>query len=97
MVRKAVSSCDWQKRQRLARAWGRLIYDLRSRFLCLASACAVLATCGGCIYGARALRREAKKLSALQKNAEVIIVWIAMLESDNEDEARIASVVRSPG
>jgi len=43
------------------------------------------------------LRREAKKLSALQKNAEVIIVWIAMLESDNEDEARIASVVRSPG
>ena len=49
-------------------------------------------TCGGCIYGAKALRHEARKLPPeIAERAEVMIVWVAMLESDNEREARMAA------
>jgi len=45
-------------------------------------------TCGGCIYGAKALRDEAQKIPQAGDRAEVLIVWVAMLETDNEREAR---------
>ena len=48
-------------------------------------------TCGGCIYGAKALQHEAQKLQGVSERAEVFIVWVAMLESDNEREARKAA------
>jgi hypothetical protein len=48
-------------------------------------------TCGGCIYGAKALQSEARKLPAIGEEAEVLIVWVAMLDSDNEAEARKAA------
>ena len=48
-------------------------------------------TCGGCIYGAKAFQAEAQKLSSIGRQAEVIIVWVVMLESDNEVEARKAA------
>lgn len=48
-------------------------------------------TCGGCIYGAKALQHEARKLPGIVGQAEVIIVWVAMLDSDNEREARMAA------
>ena len=45
-------------------------------------------TCGGCIYGAKALQHEAQKPPQAGDSVEVLIVWVAMLESDNEGEAR---------
>ncbi|MCI0747276.1 MAG: hypothetical protein L0Y58_17870 [Verrucomicrobia subdivision 3 bacterium] len=48
-------------------------------------------TCGGCIYGAKALQHEARKLPEIVGRAEVMIVWVAMLDSDNEHEARMAA------
>src|SRR5262245_60074143 len=48
-------------------------------------------TCGGCIYGAQALRHEAQKSPEIVERAAVMIVWVAMLESDNEGEARKAA------
>ena len=48
-------------------------------------------TCGGCIYGAKALQHESQKLQAASGRAEVLIVWVAMLETDNEREARKAA------
>jgi len=47
-------------------------------------------TCGGCIYGAKALQHEAQKFPEIVERADVMIVWMAMLESDNEREARKA-------
>jgi hypothetical protein len=44
-------------------------------------------TCGGCIYGAKALQHEAQKVPPVGESAEVLIVWVAMLETDNEREA----------
>ena len=43
-------------------------------------------TCGGCIYGAKALQHEAQKFPEIVERADVMIVWMAMLESDNERE-----------
>ena len=37
-------------------------------------------TCGGCIYGAKALRDEAQKIQRAGERAEVLIVWVTMLE-----------------
>lgn len=48
-------------------------------------------TCGGCIYGAKALGHEARKLPEIVGQAEVMIVWVAMLDLDNEREARMAA------
>src|SRR5262245_51639859 len=48
-------------------------------------------TCGGCIYGAKALQHEARKTPETVGRAEVMIVWVTMLESDNEREARKAA------
>ena len=48
-------------------------------------------TCGGCIYGAKALQHEAQKLPEIVERAGVLVVWMAMLESDNEREARMAA------
>ena len=48
-------------------------------------------TCGGCIYGAKALQHEAQKAPGVGERSEVMIVWVAMLESDNESEARKAA------
>ena len=48
-------------------------------------------TCGGCIYGAKALQHQAGKLPEIVGRAEVMIVWVAMLDSDNEHEARMAA------
>ena len=48
-------------------------------------------TCGGCIYGAKAFQTEAQKLRAIGERTEVLVVWVAMLESDNEQEARKAA------
>jgi len=45
-------------------------------------------TCGGCIYGAKALQHEAQKIPQAGESAKVLIVWVAMLETDNESEAR---------
>lgn len=45
-------------------------------------------TCGGCVYGARALQQEARAASWAAEGAEVLVVWLPMLESDNEREAR---------
>src|SRR5881397_2613650 len=45
-------------------------------------------TCGGCIYGAKALQHEAKQIPQAGESAGVLIVWVAMLETDNEREAR---------
>src|SRR6266516_6429618 len=45
-------------------------------------------TCGGCIYGAKAFQHEAKKIPQARDRAEVLIVWVAMLETDNEREAQ---------
>ena len=45
-------------------------------------------TCGGCIYGAKAFQHEAQKIPQAGDGAEVLIVWVAMLETDNEREAR---------
>src|SRR5437763_11937140 len=45
-------------------------------------------TCGGCIYGAKALQHEAQKVPQAGESAKVLIVWVAMLETDNEREAR---------
>lgn len=48
-------------------------------------------TCGGCIYGAKALQHEAKKVPLLAQDAELIVVWVFMLPSDNESEGRKAA------
>src|SRR6059036_3299949 len=48
-------------------------------------------TCGGCIYGAKALQKEARKLPEIVGRSEVMIVWVAMLESDSEREARMTA------
>jgi hypothetical protein len=48
-------------------------------------------TCGGCIYGAKALQHEASKFPDSVQSSEILIVWVAMLESDNEQEARKAA------
>src|SRR5262245_39681642 len=48
-------------------------------------------TCGGCIYGAKALQHEAQKLMGLSETTELLIVWVSMLETDNEVEARKAA------
>lgn len=48
-------------------------------------------TCGGCIYGAKAFQAEAQKLSSIGREADVMIAWVVMLESDNEAEARKAA------
>src|SRR5437016_8147231 len=45
-------------------------------------------TCGGCIYGAKALQHEAQNIPQARDGAEVLIVWVAMLETDSEREAR---------
>jgi hypothetical protein len=47
-------------------------------------------TCGGCIYGAKAMQHEAQRTPAV-KQAKVLIVWTAMLESDNAREAQKAA------
>jgi len=48
-------------------------------------------TCGGCIYGAEALQHEAQKLMELSETTGLLIVWVSMLETDNEVEARKAA------
>jgi hypothetical protein len=45
-------------------------------------------TCGGWVYGAKALQHEAQKIPQVGESAKVLIVWVAMLETDNESEAR---------
>jgi hypothetical protein len=42
-------------------------------------------TCGGCLYGAKALRHEART-NALARHAAFLVVWMPMLETDNERE-----------
>ncbi len=44
-------------------------------------------TCGGCIYGAKAFQHEAQNIPQAGDGAEVLIVWVAMLETDNAREA----------
>lgn len=48
-------------------------------------------TCGGCIYGAKALQHEAQKVPRLAQDAELLVVWVYMLDSDNESEGRKAA------
>lgn len=48
-------------------------------------------TCGGCIYGAEALQHEAQKVPRLADDTELLVVWVYMLDSDNEGEARAAA------
>jgi hypothetical protein len=48
-------------------------------------------TCEGCIYGAKALQHEAQKISGLAQSTELLIVWVSMLETDNEMEGRKAA------
>ncbi len=48
-------------------------------------------TCGGCVYGAKALQHEAKAAPPDIATTEMLIVWVNMLESDNEAEARNAA------
>jgi len=45
-------------------------------------------TCGGCVYGAKSLQREAKAAAKLGHRSEVMVVWLPMLDTDNEREAR---------
>lgn len=44
-----------------------------------------------CIYGAKAFQNEARKIPEIVGQAQVVIVWVAMLDSDNEREARKAA------
>jgi hypothetical protein len=48
-------------------------------------------TCEGCIYGAKALQHEAQKTSGLAETTELLVVWVSMLETDNEMEGRKAA------
>jgi len=55
-------------------------------------------TCEGCIYGAKALQHEAQKISGLAQSTKLLIVWVSMLETDNEMEGRkAAAIFDSPG
>ncbi len=47
-------------------------------------------TCGGCIYGAKALQHEVQSHPDIGQRARILIVWVAMLPSDNEAEAKSA-------
>ena len=44
-------------------------------------------TCGGCIYGAKALQHEAQNVPQIGNQTKVLIVLVAMLETDNKREA----------
>ena len=44
-------------------------------------------TCGGCLYGAKALQHEARS-NSLTRNAEFLVVWMPMLDTDDEGEAK---------
>ena len=48
-------------------------------------------TCEGCIYGAKALQHEAQKMSGVVQSTELLIVWVYMLDTDNEVEGRKAA------
>jgi len=48
-------------------------------------------TCEGCIYGAKALQHEAQKMPGLAQSTELLIVWVSMLDTDNEMEGRKAA------
>ena len=48
-------------------------------------------TCGGCIYGAKALQHEAQQNPTAVQSADVCIVWVAMLDSDDLGAARKAA------
>src|SRR2546430_15777623 len=55
-------------------------------------------TCGGCLYGARALQQERKATPPITQGAQVLVVWLRMLDTDNELEARqSAGLVDFPG
>jgi hypothetical protein len=45
-------------------------------------------TCGGCIYGAKALQHESRIIPNAGERNQILIVWVAMLDTDNEREAR---------
>ena len=45
-------------------------------------------TCGGCLYGAQALQHEARANPKLGGNVQLLVVWMPMLETDNEREAQ---------
>ena len=47
-------------------------------------------TCGGCLYGAKALQHEART-NSLTRNAEFLVVWMPMLDTDTEGEATKAA------
>jgi len=44
-------------------------------------------TCGGCLYGAGALQHEAQVATNLTERVELLVVWLPMLDTDNEREA----------
>jgi len=45
-------------------------------------------TCSGCVYGAKALQREVKAAGKRGQPTDALIVWLPMLETDNEAEAK---------
>jgi len=48
-------------------------------------------TCGGCLYGAGALQHVAQVATNLTEKVELLVVWLPMLDTDNEREARKAA------
>ena len=45
-------------------------------------------TCGGCLYGAGALQAEVQVASNVTEKADLMVVWMPMLDTDNERQAR---------
>ena len=45
-------------------------------------------TCGGCLYGARALQHEVAAAGKMAADPQMLVVWLPMLDTDNEHEAR---------
>src|SRR5947208_5152891 len=45
-------------------------------------------TCGGCVYGAGALQQQAKAIQPAPGGPRILIVWLPMLDTDDQKEAR---------